>query len=678
MFSFLINSTIIKKGLDMHKKGKGFGLTELILSLTIGMAAVGFIVHTYQGASVQASVRSEQKQVGLIVENLEASFQMAPNYTGISANDITSPAVNKRGGQIKSSMGESMTVSSADVRFMDDAFDLTYTGLSKKECIGIVPALYNRAYNVFIQNKPTIVLDGKLLDEGAIVTQCANNSTVRFRFFREKNNFAASVMPDDFATPPTTPPTVTPPTVVNPTTPPTPVTPGGVGSVCVPEVQTVVNNCPAGQVGAVMQRRQRDCSGVWSSWANVSSSCVPAPTVAACLPQTQRQPVACPSGQGGQEIQERTSSCDASGVTTWGNWKLISSTCTAACVALGNCCVPSSRTQTISQPCAIGSYGSVSALQKQSSICSSSTATPMWGTPWQNVTTNGSCAACPADSVTYTTRWVDITNACLIGSYGSNVQQQEQRQGTLVAYNCNASAGQTTATPTTTVNPWQVTGTTRVVSSCAACPANTSNVETQWVGLSGACPAGQTGTQTWEAQQQRTVSTTYNCNSAGGQTTSVPSTTATAWADNGATRNVNTSACVTIPVTPPTHDFSGITASCLVKGSGAGDWSDSDDKKMKDGVKLTCVARCSNSSASVNNCKGAGPDSTHTFRLLPFDTSVYSVQWTSDCAGETSNRCTVKRTKLNDPVRVDFTVTHIPTGATATGSIRGEYDPDIK
>lgn len=615
----------------MQKKCKGFGLTELILSAVIGMAAIGFIVHTYQGASVQASVRTEQKQVGLIVENLEASFQMAPNYTGISANDITSPGVNKRGGRIQNSIGEAMVVSSADVRFMDDAFDLTYTGLSKKECIGLVPALYNRAYNVFIQNKPTIVLDGKLLDEGAIVTQCANNSSVRFRYYREKNNFAASVMPDDFATPPTTPPTVTPPTVVNPTEPPTPVTPGGVGSTCVPEVETVVNNCPAGQVGAVMQRRQRDCSGVWSSWANVSSSCAPAPTVAACLPQTQRQPVACPAGQGGQEIQERTSSCDANGVTTWGNWKLISSTCTAACVASGNCCVPSSRTQTISQPCAIGSYGSVSALQKQSSICSSSTATPVWGTPWQNVTTNGTCAACPADSVTYTTRWVDITNACLIGSYGSNVQQQEQRQGTLVAYNCNASAGQTTATPTTTVNPWQVTGTTRVVSSCAACPANTSNVETQWVGLSGACPAGQTGTQTWEAQQQRTVSTTYNCNSAGGQTTSVPNTTATAWADNGTTRNLNTSACVTTPVTP----VEPLMISCRFTNSASG--ANYTEKSNVGTCGLTFYKNFGATTGYTESNAYWEPKNPANvlieFYTTGYNLPGYTITWTGDCNG---------------------------------------------
>ena len=661
------------------KRGQcGFGLLEIILSVAVGMVAIAFIANTYQGASVQASVRDEQKQVGFIVENIEASFQMSPNYTGLSNNDITSPLVAKTRGRIKSNVGEGVTLTSADVRFIDDAFDLTYSGLSKKECIGIVPALYKRAYNVFIQNKPTIVLDGRLLDENAIVSQCANNSTVRFRFYREKNNFAAAVMPDDFATPPTTPPTVTPPNVVNPTEPPTPVTPTIVGSVCVPEIQTAVNPCPAGQVGAVMQRRQRDCAGVWSAWTTVSTSCSPAPATASCSQQVQRQPFACPNGQGGQEILERTSTCDTSGNVVWGNWKLISSTCTASCIANGNCCVPTSRNQTVAQPCAIGSFGSVSALQKQSSICASATATPVWGTPWQTVSTNGSCASCPADSVTYATRWVQITTPCLNGTVGNNVQEQEQRQGTLVAYNCNASAGQTTATSTTTVNPWQVTGTTRVVSACGTCPSNTSVQETQWVARNGACPAGQTGTQTWDAEQARTVSTTYNCNSGGGQTTPVPTTTATAWGDTGATRNLNSSGCVTPPVTPPTHDFSGIEASCLVKGSGSGDWSASKDRAVADGMKLSCVARCSNSAASVNNCNGAGPSSTHTFKLLPFDSSVYRVTWGGECSGVTSNRCTINQTKYNVDVDVSFTITHIPSGATASGEMHSAYDPDRK
>lgn len=60
----------------------------------------------------------------------------------------------------------------------------------------------------------------------------------------------------------------------------------------------------------------------------------------------------------------------------------------------------------------------------------------------------------------------------------------------------------------------------------------------QWLARSNTCPAGQSGTNTWEAEQAQTESTTYNCNHAANVAAPVASTTASAWVDTGATRNL--------------------------------------------------------------------------------------------------------------------------------------------
>ena len=88
--------------------------------------------------------------------------------------------------------------------------------------------------------------------------------------------------------------------------------------------------------------------------------------------------------------------------------------------------------------------------------------------------------------------------------------------------------------PVQTVSPWSAW--TVSSSTCAACPAPSTQTDTQWVGTSSTCPSGQLGTITWEYQQTRSRSLSYNCPAG---TTSLPAATLGAWSswsNTGATR----------------------------------------------------------------------------------------------------------------------------------------------
>jgi hypothetical protein len=82
--------------------------------------------------------------------------------------------------------------------------------------------------------------------------------------------------------------------------------------------------------------------------------------------------------------------------------------------------------------------------------------------------------------------------------------------------------------------PW-----TDVSNTCApACspPAPKATPMTQWVNRSAACPSGQTGSHTWQAQQSRTATTTYSCPAPTGPYITNP-VTYSAWKDTGTKRN---------------------------------------------------------------------------------------------------------------------------------------------
>lgn len=134
-------------------------------------------------------------------------------------------------------------------------------------------------------------------------------------------------------------------------------------------------------------------------------------------------------------------------------------------------------------------------------------------------TTPPSVARCVAPGAIVGTQQV----ACLAGQYGLT---QQQRTGT---YTCPEAWD----SPVLTWGSW-----VNASSSCTTCPPPGQEATAQWVGVSAACPAGQTGTHTWEKEQRATRNYSYNCPAG---TTSLPAPSFggwSAWQDTGAVRNV--------------------------------------------------------------------------------------------------------------------------------------------
>ncbi|MGH8602292.1 MAG: hypothetical protein ACREXR_05795, partial [Gammaproteobacteria bacterium] len=119
--------------------------------------------------------------------------------------------------------------------------------------------------------------------------------------------------------------------------------------------------------------------------------------------------------------------------------------------------------------------------------------------------------------------------------------------------------------------PWVTTS-----GSCTTCPAAWTDTALQWVAAAAGCPAGTTGSWTWEKQQTQSRSVNYNCPAG---TASAPAPTYGAfsgWADNGAKRSeVNNclSNCVLpAPATQTQYQWVTAGAACPSGQSGVNTW----------------------------------------------------------------------------------------------------------
>ena len=423
----------------MKYKHNGFSLLELMLVLVFIVGASAIAYKMFKPSQIQAAVRQEQQNVGNLVDGIMGAYSTAANFSTLStatAAGVLNLPFGANG--LDSAMKTNVTVRPATSTTSNDSFDLVYASLSSDQCKSLIPALSSRSQGIFVGQRTQNLQNarGDITNESLIATQCSESSStsVTFRFRADKNTFAATTMDSCLCAPETETQTVACPTnsagsitqrrtgvctggtpacpslqwsswvtasntcganatPVPPTTPVAPVAP----QTCVPSVETQTVACPAGQVGGVLQQRSRACpANTWGAWNNVSSSCQPDPNRPACTPSTQRQTAACPSGQGGQIVQERASTCDVNGNQIWSNdWKNISSTCTASCVANGTCCTVSRQTSTEQRYCGAGNYGSQTASLQRTSTCASATSTPAWPSSWSTTSVNGTCTACP-------------------------------------------------------------------------------------------------------------------------------------------------------------------------------------------------------------------------------------------------------------------------------------------
>lgn len=219
-----------------------------------------------------------------------------------------------------------------------------------------------------------------------------------------------------------------------------------------------------------------------------------------------------------------------------------------------------SENQTIFQnvlSCSTGFYGTNRQEKTQrrdstrNAICPAPTGAYTWSdwtaygtwydtSPWTASTS--SCVACPAASSETETQWVASTSSCAAGTYGSISIESEQTRSRSKTYSCPTGTATLPAPTYGTWSTWANTGNTRnSVNSCQTCPANTTEMETQWITVNQGCDTGYTGTKTYEQEQTRSRSVTYSCPAG---TTTLPAPlygSWGSWANTANTRNpVNT------------------------------------------------------------------------------------------------------------------------------------------
>jgi hypothetical protein len=157
---------------------------------------------------------------------------------------------------------------------------------------------------------------------------------------------------------------------------------------CVSEPdQTQSIPCGTGFTGTKTQKRISTCifnsMPTWGNWTDVSNNCV---AMAVCTPSTQTQiGPACGTGFSGNVIQKRTSTCASTYATpVWSAWVDDRSTCVALTP-----CVTATETRNAGV-CGTGFTGNV--IERRTSTCSSTYATPVWGA-W--IADRSACVALP-------------------------------------------------------------------------------------------------------------------------------------------------------------------------------------------------------------------------------------------------------------------------------------------
>lgn len=518
---------------------RGITLIEIVLWCAIVAAAVVAVFVFGKKASVTAAVETEQRQVADIVRTVEALFATKSDFSALGTNavlaakylqehaptgsvNLVKGAANRPELRTQLGGGDSiLRLSAVDLDPMTlsvitnttkNAFFLRYSNVSAEECTRLITAITPisvRSDVGYYTGNPDQPVSVKLVSRRGRMTLTPDKVTERCTAPAGQQSYVTFYFMPARAISATTP-----------TTPPP-------AARCAPVHETQNVSCPSGQTGTVTQERDGTCTGpgnsmVYTVWATTNDTCqdpvTPPPTVTPpsspddCTVATYTRVLACPIGQIGQVVQARDHDTCAG---TYTPWTTTSNSCQPSPPA--NTCTPSTSQLVIA--CPAGQGGQI--VQERSSTCATPTSPPTWSPP--NVISNTCTASCSQGGANccQVQRQTRPGPGCAAGSYGAAGEQESF----LGCVNATTQAASWTA--------WQdFTG-----SSCTACPATTTETTQQWVPRSDACPIGQTGSITYEAEQVQTRDVSYNC-PAGTTTLPAPSTTAwSGWTDTGARRN---------------------------------------------------------------------------------------------------------------------------------------------
>jgi len=565
---------------------RGITLIEIILvSAIVAAAAAGLFVFAKK-TSVTAAVEKEQRQVEDIVKTVESMFSLQPNFAALGTNGaeyLSTRGAARAGLNLGKDAGGTATLTTAlgsgelnlaawnvdtgtGPAIANSGYRLAYQGLTANECSRLVTASYPIAHQVSVAHNglddsaaTALASRGKLTaSPEQIAEHCSGAGAASvFLYFAPARAIAATTAATPVPAPRCNPVhetqqvacpagqlgsitqerdgtctgpgnalvytvwTTTDNTCAAAVTPPPTVTPPVVGDSCTTVTFTQVDACPtAGQTGYVTRTRDLDtCSGIYTPWTTINTTCQAPPASAACTPQTQERVQPCSAGQTGSITQSRSSRCNALGVSEWitdsntdsNGWMTFNNTCRGSAT-----CSPQRETGPI--PCGAGTYGLTTGERERFRDCASPTVQASTWSSWNILTPNLGCVACPAPITETIRTWRSRSAACPSGQLGTNTWEAEVVSTRTASYYCPAG---TEALPALSYSAWSAeaeTGAVRnVVKTCAnACVAPAATTATR---TSTPCPSGQSGVIT-ESQ-----TTSWTCPSATGS----PVSSTSAW-----------------------------------------------------------------------------------------------------------------------------------------------------
>ncbi len=503
---------------NKHKRrANGFGLVETLLTLGALSALSLGIYLVLSPASAAAQAKREQDNLRDLSTAVDRSFGLLGSFQGVSAlrvvEDGLAPTRMVDSSTLRTAWGTTVDIVPHSLNGVADGFVVVYPFTPAAVCPRLAAAVSRDVFDIRVEG--VSVYDGGQLNPSAAAAACGHADTATMEFVYHSGLVAGTAVATPALVLPPAPPSVSPPS-----SPPIggPVAPAGpVG--------------PAGPIAPVLT----------------------APPIAP--PPSFLPPAAPPSS-----------------VTTTTPPAVTPPSVTPPTTVVA-CAVPPSWTQSESRSavCAAGQFGAVTEGRTASHTyaCPEAWDAPVETvSPWSAWTVTGStCVNCPAPSTQSETQWVASSASCPAGQYGGTSWEREEARSRGVSYNCPAG---TTALPPATVgswSAWSATGATRnAAGACVTCPAPVPQTETQWVNASAACPSGQVGSHTWEAQQSRDRTGSYNCPAG---TTALPAATWSAWSAwaNTGTRRNEMNTCSPPADTCPTKAIPDMNNSELMEGA---------------------------------------------------------------------------------------------------------------
>lgn len=450
----------------------GFGLVEAIIVAAAVALAIAGVYRFYTSVQAHERAHTEAQNAIQLTNNILRAYSSLGHFGGVNearlvTENLIPPGmeVDSTGGTVTVGSVFGGTVSAAPVNLDGEAnagLVLTYSAVPKRICAKFVSSAaagYNfRDINV---NSVNVLGADRSLDEGLAVSACASQSESVVSFTISRNHSSALNSPGVCTVPASS-----------------------------PETQTIP--CPSGYSGEITRTRSASCPPgatipVWSDWSTVSNTCSLVCKPDPSSPQI-RTSTPCPAGQYGTITERRVSTCapgQTTGSPSWSDWVVVSNTCSDMCVA------PADEIR--SPGCPAGQSGEF--IERRSASCPSPTGAPVWG-PWTTLVYT--CEKnCVLPSPNPERRWVPTSGNCDAGSTGTKYWEVEQIR--------TASCPSSTGAPVYT--DWVNTGNIRNedTSQCTALCTPEAELE-RWVPREEACPAGFTGSRSWEERQTRTSS----------------------------------------------------------------------------------------------------------------------------------------------------------------------------